>query len=84
MRLKSWIAMLTFTGTKDYRVIAGDAWVSQAAWRQNTAYLGEVIDDAMTPGVIKPFSQGFWRLFDEDRVPQLCGCMVCSDCLTKE
>lgn len=69
MRLKSWIAMLTFTGTKDYRVIAGDGWVSQAAWRQDTAYFGEVIDNAMIPEILTPSSQGFWWLFGEDRVP---------------
>ncbi|GBR27521.1 hypothetical protein AA11826_0093 [Komagataeibacter oboediens DSM 11826] len=44
--------MKAFAGSKDYRVIAGDGWVSQAAW-QDTAYFGEVIDNAMTPEVIK-------------------------------
>lgn len=63
-----WIAMLTIIGVKDFRIIAGDGWVSQAAW-QDTAYLGEIIDDAMTPEALKPFSHGFWRLFGEDRVP---------------
>lgn len=63
-----WIAMLTFTGVKDYRVVAGDDWISQPAW-QDPAYLGEIIEDAMTPEALKPFTQGFWRLFGEDRVP---------------
>lgn len=63
-----WIAMLTFVGVKDYRIVAGDDWVSDAAW-QDPAYVGEIIDDAMTPEALRPFTEAFWRLFGVDRPP---------------
>jgi hypothetical protein len=63
-----WIAMLTLTGVRDYRIIAGDDWVSDPAW-QDPAYLGEIVEDAMTPETLQPFTKGFWRLFGEDRPP---------------
>lgn len=63
-----WIAMLTLIGVKDYRIIAGDDWVSEPAW-QDPAFLGEIVDDAMAAEALLPFTQGFWRLFGEDRPP---------------
>lgn len=63
-----WIAMLTITGAKDYRMIAGDDWVSDIAW-QDPAYLGQIINDTLTPEDLKPLTQAFWRLFGEDQAP---------------
>lgn len=63
-----WIAMATLLGTRDYRIIAGDDYVTEPAW-QDPAFLGEVIDDAMAPDALRPFTEGFWRLFGEDRPP---------------
>lgn len=64
-----WIAMLTLTGVKESRLIAGDGWVSDAAW-QDSAYLGEIVENTITPEALKPFTSGFWRLFGEDCVPE--------------
>ncbi|MFG1404143.1 AlbA family DNA-binding domain-containing protein [Xanthobacter sediminis] len=63
-----WIAMLTFSGVRDYRIVAGDGYVTDAAW-QDPAYLGEIIDDVMAPETLRPFTEGFWRLFGVDQPP---------------
>jgi Putative DNA-binding domain len=63
-----WIAMLTLTGIRDYRIIAGDGWYSDPAW-QDPAYLGEIVGDAINAEALQLFTKGFWRLFGEDRPP---------------
>ena len=60
--------MLTLVGVKDYRIIAGDDYVTSAAW-QDPAHLGEIIDDTLMPDTLRPFTEGFWRVFGEDRPP---------------
>ncbi|MCQ8279993.1 ATP-binding protein [Acetobacteraceae bacterium KSS8] len=63
-----WIAMLTLAGIRGYRIVAGDGYMTDPAW-QDPAYLGEIIDDAMAPEALRPFTEGFWRLFGVDRPP---------------
>lgn len=66
-----WVAMATMLGIKDYGVILGDNYVTNAAW-QDPAYLGEVVDDTLDPDSLKPFIEGFWRLFGIDQAPATC------------
>lgn len=63
-----WIAMLTLVGLRDYRVVAGDGYMTEAAWQDN-AYLGEVLDDTMPADALHQFTRGFWRVFGRDHVP---------------
>lgn len=64
-----WIAMLTLSGIRDHRIIGGDDYLTAAAW-QDPAYLGEIIDNAMSPEALDPFVQGFWRLFGVENPPK--------------
>lgn len=64
-----WIAMATLTGIRDYRVAIGDRYRVGPAW-QDPAYLGEIIDDAMTEDALQPLVEGFWRLFGVDEPPK--------------
>ncbi|PZU10729.1 MAG: hypothetical protein DI605_03540 [Sphingomonas sp.] len=64
-----WIAMLTFVGVRDYRIIAGDDYMTDPAW-EDPAYLGEIVDDQMSADALRPFTEGFWRLFGVDQPPQ--------------
>lgn len=64
-----WVAMATLTGIRDYRVITGDDYFTDAAW-QDPAYLGEVVDDTLGPESLQPFIDGFWRLFGIDEAPR--------------
>jgi hypothetical protein len=60
--------MLTLAGLRDYRIVAGDGYITDPAW-QDPAYLGEIIDDSMLPEALRPFTEGFWRLFGVDHPP---------------
>ncbi len=64
-----WIAMLTLSGIRDHRMVAEGEYIAAAAW-QDPAYLGEIIDDAMSPEALDPFVQGFWRLFGVENPPK--------------
>lgn len=63
-----WIAMLTLAGVRDYRIVSGDGYMTDPAW-QDPAYLGEIIDDSMLAEALRPFTEGFWRLFGVDHPP---------------
>lgn len=65
-----WIVMVTLTGIKDYGMIIGDGYPVGPAW-QDTAYLGEIVDDAMADEATQPLVNGFWRLFGVDQPPKL-------------
>ncbi|WP_333837472.1 AlbA family DNA-binding domain-containing protein [Novosphingobium sp.] len=65
-----WIAMATLKGIKDYRMILGDGYPVGPAW-QDSAYLGEVVDDVMAEDALLPLINGFWRLFGVDHPPKL-------------
>lgn len=63
-----WIAMLTLAGVKGYCIAVHEDYIPGPAW-QNPAFLGEIIDDAMSPEALRPFTEGFWRLFGVDCPP---------------
>ena len=60
--------MATLTGVREYRVITGNDYFTDAAW-QDPVYLGEVVDDALGPESLQPFIDGFWRVFGVDQAP---------------
>jgi hypothetical protein len=64
----SWVAMATVTGAEDFRVLLGDDYPTDRIW-QDPAYLGGIIDDALSPESLTPFIERFWRLFGLDRIP---------------
>jgi len=51
-------------------MIIGDGYPVGPAW-QDTAYLGEIVDDAMGDEAMQPLINGFWRLFGVDQPPKL-------------
>jgi hypothetical protein len=53
---------------KVFRVLLGDDYPTDRVW-QDPAYLGEIIDDALSPESLTPFIERFWRLFGLDRIP---------------
>lgn len=65
-----WIVMATLKGIKDYGMILGDGYPVGPAW-QGRAYLGEIVDEAMTEDALQPLIKGFWRLFGVDRLPKI-------------
>lgn len=56
------------SGSTGYRVIIGDDYFTDAPW-QDPAYLGEVVDDVLSPESLQPFIDGFWRLFGVEQTP---------------
>ncbi|WP_434403382.1 AlbA family DNA-binding domain-containing protein [Sphingobium sp. DN12] len=64
-----WIVMASVTGLKDFRLIMSDHHWTDAAW-QDSAYLGEIIDDAMSEDSLQPLVEGFWRLFGVENPPR--------------
>ncbi len=61
-----WVAMLTLTGFSGYQLWLGDEGLSQPAW-QDSAYLGDIVDDVLDEKALLPFYEGFWRLFGLER-----------------
>ncbi len=62
-----WIVMVTVTRAAGYQMIR-DGFFIGPVW-QDPAYLGEVIADTMDDAALRPFIEGFWRLFGVDQPP---------------
>ncbi|MBA3939589.1 MAG: hypothetical protein C0520_00100 [Sphingopyxis sp.] len=60
-----WIVMATLIRIKGARLFLGDHQLSEPAW-QDPAFLGEIIDDRLDKDALKPFVDGFWRVFGVD------------------
>ena len=63
-----WVAMATLIGARDFRILLGDDYPTSTAW-QDPAYLGEIIDDTLSPESLTPLRERFWRLFGMERIP---------------
>lgn len=60
-----WVAMASMRNTMGYRVILGNEYLSDAAWL-DSAHLGEIVDEALEPESLQPFTDAFLRLFGVD------------------
>ncbi|EJL24718.1 hypothetical protein PMI01_04596 [Caulobacter sp. AP07] len=65
-----WIVMASVEGVQGFQMVLGDGYPVGPAWR-NSAYLGEVVDDAMGEQAVQPLIESFWRLFGVDKPPKL-------------
>lgn len=65
-----WIVMATVEGVQGFQMVLGDGYPVGPAWR-NSAYLGEVVDDAMGEQAVQPLIESVWRLFGVDQPPKL-------------
>ncbi len=61
-----WTAMLTLQGLLGYQLYLGHDQLSAPAW-QDSAFLGDIVDDTLSEEAFLPILEGFWRLFGEDR-----------------
>lgn len=65
-----WVAMATLTNALNHKIILDQYDRTQPAW-QNEAYLGQIVDDTLSPAALKPLLDALWRVFGVDRPPDL-------------
>jgi hypothetical protein len=63
-----WVAMATLAGIEGHAVVTGEGYLSDLPW-QDSAYLGQIIDERLDDASLQPFIEGFWRVFGYDRIP---------------
>jgi hypothetical protein len=61
-----WTAMVSVKGLHGYQLYLDDDQLSASAW-QDSAFLGDIIDDRLSEETFLPILEGFWRLFGENR-----------------